>query len=91
MSEIAIPSSFQQVQLFLYKERLVILGQRRRDAAYDQYLLDRSSKVNVVVYDISDVDQPKMVRLSDLDGVYHDARLIDSTLYVVSQLSMNWR
>ena len=52
-------------------------------------MLDRSSKVNVVVYDISDVTNPVLDRLSDLDGYYSDARLIGDQLYVVSQLSVN--
>ena len=43
----------------------------------------------MIVYDVKNPAKPKLLKLSDLDGNYHDSRKIGNKLYVVSQLSIN--
>jgi hypothetical protein len=52
-------------------------------------LLQKNSRTNVVVYDIADVTNPRLIKLSDLDGGYHDSRMIGDQLFVVSDLQVN--
>lgn len=54
-------------------------------------MLDTSQKTDVIMYDVSDKENPQLNRFSDLDGMYHDARLIGDKLYVVSQVQVNRR
>lgn len=87
---INVPGSFSNIQLFVRPDQLIILAQRRRDIAQPG-LLDTSSKTEVIIYDTADISTPKLVKFADLDGMYQDARLVDDTLYVVSQLGINRR
>jgi len=89
VSTIKVPKTFNNVQLFLHNNKLVILGQRRRDGQWRSWLLERNQRVDIIVYDVSDVEDPTLDRFTDLDGYYQDARLIDNELYVVTQLNVN--
>ncbi len=90
LSSLVVPEWFSQVELFFQWDRLVILWQRWRSVT-QQSLLDTSSRVAIVVYDIADRNAPKLERYIDLDGTYTDARIIDNQLYVLSNLSVNRR
>lgn len=90
VSLINIPWSFSNVQLFVREGQLIILAQRRRDIP-QPWLLDNSSKTDVIIYDTTDISIPKLIKFADLDGTYQDARLVDDQLYVVSQLGINRR
>jgi uncharacterized secreted protein with C-terminal beta-propeller domain len=89
VATIAVPNLFSNVQLFLREEQLVIVTQRRSDQPMQRGWLDTSSKTNVIVYDIIDPKTPKLMKFADLDGRYQDARVVNDTLYVVSQLWIN--
>ncbi len=89
VATIAVPNLFSNVQLFLREEQLVIVTQRRSDQPMKRGWLDTSSKTNVIVYDIIDPETPKLMKFADLDGWYQDARVVNDTLYVVSQLWIN--
>lgn len=91
VSTINIPETFRGTQLFIKDDTLVIIGQRRRDNANYDTVIDTSQKTDVIMYDVSDIEKPALNRFSDLDGTYHDARLIGDKLYVVSQVQINRR
>lgn len=90
VTEIMIPESFHALELYLQDDQLVLVGQRWRQHNVQPGFLDRNSRTDLIVYDIADIDAPKLVKFSDLDGQYHDSRMIGDTLYVVSQLHVNW-
>lgn len=90
ISTIKIPETFSNIQLFLQNNKLVILWQRWRDGEWRTGLLERNSRVDIMIYDVSDVKDPTLDRFTDLDGQYQDARVIDNELYVVTQLWVNW-
>jgi len=89
ISTIKVPKTFNNVQLFLQKNKLVILWQRWRDGQWRTWLLERNQRVDIIVYDVSDLDTPRLERFTDLDWHYKDARLIDNELYVITQLHVN--
>lgn len=100
VATIAVPSIFSNIQLFIHEKQLVILWQRWQDQWYSAKIaapawgfwwLDTSSRTDVIVYDITDATNPKLIKFADLDGRYQDARLVGDTLYVVSQLGINRR
>lgn len=88
VSIIALPTTFSQAQLFVRNNQLIILAQRRSERP-QAGILDSSSKTEIVVYDMVDKATPKLVKFVDLDGWYQDARMVDDTLYVVSQVGIN--
>lgn len=69
-----------------------MMGQRWRSHNNTNYrtYVDTSARTDIIIYDISDIENPQLDRFTDLDGSYMDARLINDDLYVVSQLSVNW-
>lgn len=88
LHEISIPETFWWTELYITDNRLTLLAQRWSDAS-QQWLLNKNARTNVVVYDVSDVTNPKLIKLTDLDGSYNDSRLIGDELYVISDLWIN--
>ncbi|WP_198135863.1 beta-propeller domain-containing protein [Pontibacillus chungwhensis] len=81
-------------QLFLYNDRLVVLGYQHqslpRDAKEEASAADSMIRPNfrshmaVRVYDVSDPTSPKKVRDLNLEGNYLTSRMIDGQIYVLS-------
>ncbi len=90
VKKINLPSNFYGSQMYINDDMLVIIAQRYSNIASNSFL-DRGNKIDVIVYDVSDVENPKMIKFSDLDGYYTDSRMIDGKLYLVSQVSVNRR
>lgn len=88
VSKIAVPQSFQNIQLLLDGKRLALLSQRWREVQ-SPTLLDTASRVDVAVYDVENPAAPKLNKLAEFPGYYADARLYDGKIYVVSQLGVN--
>ncbi len=86
---INIPESFNALQMYVTNDRLIMLSQRWTNAVSQGYI-DRSARMDVIVYDISDINDPALIKFSDMDGSYTDSRMIGDKLYVVSQLNVNW-
>lgn len=88
LASIRVPRQFHTMHIYIAADKLVLLWQRWSEQQ-EPWLIDRSSRTDVIVYDIKNPTQPKLEKFSDFDGSYHDSRMIGNTLYVVSQLSMN--
>jgi inhibitor of cysteine peptidase len=87
-SKIVIPQDFYNTQLLLDKNTLIILAQRWRNV-YTPSLLDTTSKVHVVFYDVSQTTSPKLIKLTDYPWNILDARLKNGALTLVTQISVN--
>lgn len=88
---INLPQELYNLQLFTTSNRLVILGTRYRNTSYNNaYTLDRSQRTFVIVYDTSSTTSPKLIRFTDVDGYYTDARMIGDRLYLLTSLGVNW-
>jgi len=90
VNEIAVPKELNDIELFVTKGRLVLMGQLSdyADSAYASFLSYQSRTV-VAIYDISDIKNLKLLKFENLPGSYQDARLIDDQLYVISELRFN--
>jgi len=85
---INLPKQFNNPELYVSEDRLVILASRYVDFKH-QRGLDRGSRTSVAIYDISDVSALKLLKFTDLDGWKVNSRMIDDKLYVLSQINVN--
>ena len=87
VSKIKIPDSLDDIQLFLNWDKLVILGSRY-DRKSDSILW--SSRTLLIVYDISDLKNLKMEKMTEVYWRFEDARMIDDQVYLISSINLNW-
>ena len=87
IAKINIPDSIYNTQLFLNWNKLVILGSRYT-AKYDSIL--GSNRTLVIVYDISDLDNLVLEKLTEVYGSFNDARMIGDQLYLISSINLSW-
>lgn len=95
VSKIKLPSSLQgQKNLFLQNNTLVLVAQWQTASSKrisNPRLIDNSSKLMVVSYDISKPENPTLAKVTSLDGQYHQARLIDGTMRIIANQYINRR
>jgi len=102
VSTISFAQNFKPVEIFLYKDKLVLIGSTTVPL-YKPYARENlSSKVKLlypiykfstttaVVYDINDKDNPRQIRELELEGRYLSARRVDETLYLVTSRSIDY-
>lgn len=88
VKKIAIPSSLNNVQLFLQGDKLIILASRYTNYSTASILGNAHSVV--IVYDISDMDNLRLEKMMDVNGSFLDARVIGDQLYLISQMYLDW-
>ena len=92
VKEIAVPQDLDQVELFLAKDRLVLMGTlyTRFSSFQSRFTwLNSDIRTVVAVYDTSDLAQLKLLKFENLPGFYEDARLIEDQLYVIAEQGIN--
>jgi uncharacterized secreted protein with C-terminal beta-propeller domain len=90
ISKIKLPTSINgQKNLFLQNNTLVVLAQWYSNNPGSSKLIDRSNKLMVITYDVSNPAKPSLGKVVSLDGNYMDARLVDGTLRIVANQSIN--
>jgi len=87
VAKINIPDSLRNIQLFLNGDKLVILGTRYASKS-DSILW--SNRSLVIVYDISDLENLSLEKLTEVYGSFEDARMINDQLYLISSISLSW-
>ena len=87
VAKINIPTTLRDIQLFLNGDKLVILGSRYT-SKYDSILW--SNRTIVIVYDISDLENLSLEKLTEVYGYFQDARMIDDQLYLISSINLSW-
>ena len=87
VAKINIPDSLRDIQLFLNGDKLIILGSRYTSKS-DSVLW--SNRTLVIVYDISDLENLSLEKLSEVYGYFQDARMINNQLYLISSISLSW-
>lgn len=90
VSKIEIASSeFTPKELYIYEDKLIILGsgwcydENTKNSIYGY----RTSKTLTfaTVYDLSNIEKPKLKRTAKLEGSYKESRMIEENLYFISQ------
>ena len=92
VKEIAVPQDLDQVELFLAKDRLVLMGTlyTRFSSFQSRFTwLNSDIRTVVAVYDTSDLAQLKLLKFENLPGFYQEARLIEDQLYVIAEQGIN--
>ncbi len=79
-----LPSNFENVQLFVQGNKLIIYGNYYK--SFDDYSILGNTKTIVLVMDIANLPKTKLLRLSVLDWEFSDARLIDNQLIVFTNI-----
>ena len=87
IAKINIPDSLNNIQLFLNGDKLVILGSRYT-SKYDSIL--GANRTLAIVYDVSDLDNLKLEKLTEVYGSFEDARMIGDQLYLISSIYLSW-
>ena len=86
-AKITIPNSIYNTQLFLNGNKLVILGTRYASKS-DSILW--SNRTLAIIYDISDLENLKLEKLTEVYGSFEDARMIWNQLYLISSINLSW-
>ena len=87
VAKINIPDSLSNIQLFLNGDKLVILGTRY--ASKSDSILG-SNRTLVIIYDISDLENLSLEKLTEVYGSFEDARMINDQLYLISSIYLSW-
>ena len=87
VAKINIPDSIRDVQLFLNGNKLIILGSRY--ASKSDSILG-SNRSLVIIYDISDLENLTLEKLTEVYGNFKDARMIWDQLYLISSINLSW-
>lgn len=90
VSTIEIESSeFTPNELYIYEDKLVVIGsgwkydEKNKNSAY-RYSSSKTLTF-ATVYDLSNIEKPKLKRTAKLEGSYIDSRMIEENLYFISQ------
>lgn len=92
VKKIQLPTSYSNIQLYLSNSQLTILATKwNQDYIYNSSPLSlwNGSSTVVVVYNVSDVTQPKLERYYTVSGDLSQSRREGDYLYVLSQNWMN--
>ena len=69
------------VEMYINGDRLIFIG-RTEDSGY-------MDKTGIVIYDISDRENPEMVKSITQDGMYYSSRMVGDKLYTFSKKSVD--
>ena len=91
--------NFCPYQIFVNSDKLVVFGSKQENRLYHIPTVDLEEaddvrkeeiisiykpKTYIRVYSLSDIENPKLVREIKVDGNYHDARMIENNVYMVT-------
>ena len=90
INEYSDNQSFNPQELYIKDDKLIVLGQEFKDApAYRNVVINYSSNMSVAkVYDITNVEKPRLDRSVYIDGYLTDSRMIGNNLYFIGSKSI---
>lgn len=86
IKKINLPDGFYNPQLYIDVNRLVILASGYSNTDYSKrgYYFNRNTKTYSIVFDTSDINNPKLIKLHSSDGSFSKSRKIGDYVYVLS-------
>ena len=87
ITKINIPDTLYNIQLFLNGDKLIILWTRYASKSDSILWSDRTL---IIVYDISNLENLSLEKLTEVYGSFKDARMINDQLYLISSISLSW-
>lgn len=79
--EIALEDGFYVRDMYVDSNRLVLLGATMKDSP----IIGERDFARIVVYDMSNLKEPKVYRTLSQEGIYISSRKIDKQIYLVTQ------
>ncbi len=89
VKKIKVPSFFNNTQLFISENRLIILASWYSKTNYKNYWINRNQKTYTIIYDTSSKEKPLLKKLYITDWNLSKSRKIWKYLYVVSNNYFN--
>lgn len=91
VKKIKLPDNFTNPILYLWNNRLIILSSWYSNIDYSKYnyWINRNSKTYSIIYDTTDILNPKLLKLQIIDWDYIESRKIWKYLYVISNNNFN--
>lgn len=91
-SSITLPADLRNVQLYLSKGKLIVLGGKNNPyISYQSSMISRDQKAMVIVYDVTNPKAPRLLNAYEYDGNIQESRLVDGNrLVLVTSQYMTW-
>jgi hypothetical protein len=75
--------------MYIDNNRLTIVSSGYANGNYTGYWINRSSKTYTIVFDTTDIEKPKLLKLYVADGNLQKSRKIGDYVYIISNNSFN--
>jgi len=89
VKKIKIPKNFYAPVMYIDDNRLTIISSWYANGNYSGYWINRSSKTYTIVFDTSDIEKPKLLKLYVSDGNLAKSRKIGDYVYIISNNYFN--
>jgi len=94
-SEIDFEDTFHPSEILIKGESLIVIGGQggvniNNGGLADDKIFMGSLKTQIRIFDIKDKKNPKKIRSLEVDGTYSQSRLINSSVYIVSNKYINF-
>lgn len=92
LKKINLPKTFYNPQLYIDKDRLVVLASWYSQVDYSSrwYYINRNSKTYTIIFDTSNPESPELIKLYSSDGDLNKSRRVWDYLYVLSRNYFNY-
>ena len=88
LSKISVDTDDYSSNIFINDDRLIVLGNSYRSPVdyeeYGSYWGGSVSTTIIKIYDVTDREDPKLIKDVEIDGSYFDSRMIGDYLYVIA-------
>ena len=91
LKKINLPKSFSSAELYIGDGKLTIISNSYSQTNFltQGYYINRNSKTNTMVFDVSNTSEPKLQKLYSSDGNYSKSRKIGDYVYVLTTNYLN--
>ena len=92
IKKINLPESFYNIELYVSDKRLTVIagGYSQTDYSARGYYINRNAKTYTIVFDISEIQAPELLKFYVSDGDFSKSRRIWDYVYVLSRNYFNY-
>jgi uncharacterized secreted protein with C-terminal beta-propeller domain len=86
LSEISFKDGVSPSNIFINDDHIIVFGNSFEylvQDSYEYYYWRDSSSAVITIYDISDLENPSLENVIEIDGFYFDSRMIGDYVYVI--------
>ncbi len=89
VKKIKIPKNFYSPVMYIDDNRLTIVSSGYANGNYNGYWINRSAKTYTIVFDTTNIEKPKLLKLYVSDGDLRKSRKIGDYVYIISNNYFN--